>query len=229
MLPRILEPEVMDTAEEAFDYDQMDHSEVNRRFVDDLLDWMLREQRLAGFEPSGMFLDAGVGTAQIPIELAGRTSLLRIRGIDLAREMLLLARRNAIAAQVSERILLDRVDAKQTGYEDDAFDGVISNSIVHHIPEPGVVFAEMLRVLKPGGVLFVRDLLRPETSAEVEHFVATYTVNETSQQQQLFRQSLHAALTVDEVGDLLEPLGLPRTTVRQTSDRHWTVAAIKPE
>ena len=33
MLPRVLEPEVMDTAEEARDYDTMDHSEVNRRFV----------------------------------------------------------------------------------------------------------------------------------------------------------------------------------------------------
>ena len=36
-LDRILEPEVMDSAEEARDYDAMDHSEVNRRFVDDLL------------------------------------------------------------------------------------------------------------------------------------------------------------------------------------------------
>jgi hypothetical protein len=37
MLQRVLEPEVMDTAEEAIDYDRMDHREVNRRFVDDFL------------------------------------------------------------------------------------------------------------------------------------------------------------------------------------------------
>ena len=37
MLPRTLEPEVMDTAEEAVDYDAMDHGEVNRRFVGDFL------------------------------------------------------------------------------------------------------------------------------------------------------------------------------------------------
>ena len=37
MLSRIREPEVMDTAEEAVDYNQMDHSNVNRRFVDDFL------------------------------------------------------------------------------------------------------------------------------------------------------------------------------------------------
>ena len=37
MLPRTLEPEVMDTREEAVDYDSMDHSGVNRVFVDDLV------------------------------------------------------------------------------------------------------------------------------------------------------------------------------------------------
>ena len=36
-LSRILEPEIMDSPEEAADYDSMDHAEVNRRFVDDLL------------------------------------------------------------------------------------------------------------------------------------------------------------------------------------------------
>ena len=33
MLPRVLEPEVMDSAAEAVDYDQMDHSHVNQLFV----------------------------------------------------------------------------------------------------------------------------------------------------------------------------------------------------
>jgi hypothetical protein len=37
MLPRVLEPEVMDSAEEAKDYDSMDHAQVNRAFVADLL------------------------------------------------------------------------------------------------------------------------------------------------------------------------------------------------
>lgn len=44
MLPRVLEPEVMDTVEEAVDYDAMDHGEVNRVFVEDLS----RSQALLG-------------------------------------------------------------------------------------------------------------------------------------------------------------------------------------
>ena len=38
MLPRTLEPEVMDTPDDARDYDAMDHAEVNRLFVDHLLE-----------------------------------------------------------------------------------------------------------------------------------------------------------------------------------------------
>ena len=221
MLNRVLEPEVMDTAEEAADYNAMDHSEVNRRFVDDLLamlpsDWLNRPRRL---------LDVGTGTAQIPIELAGRHKNVSILGIDLAEEMLRLGRTNVATAGLDRQIELALVDAKQTDLGDAAFDGVISNSIIHHIPEPGAAFAEMLRVLRPGGFVFVRDLLRPDSEAEVEHLVTTYAADESPRQQQLFRQSLQAALTVDEVADLIEPFGVSRTAVKQISDRHWTLAA----
>jgi hypothetical protein len=58
MLNRTLEPEVMDTAADALDYDRMDHREVNRRFVDDFL---------AAAPDLSDVLDLGTGTAQIPI------------------------------------------------------------------------------------------------------------------------------------------------------------------
>ncbi len=65
MLPRTLEPEVMDTREEAVDYDSMNHSDVNRVFVDDLL----AAANEAGFEEllatePLQILDVGTGTAQ---------------------------------------------------------------------------------------------------------------------------------------------------------------------
>lgn len=267
MLPRILEPEVMDTAEEAADYDAMDHAEVNRRFVDDFLAVANCPSSGISGQPSATsegrddalndpstlnpgpwtLLDVGTGTALIPIELASRSLGFRITAIDLAAEMLVLARRNVSHAGFDDVISLERVDAKQLPYKDGTFDTVISNSIVHHIPEPRRVFAEMLRVLKPGGVLFVRDLLRPQTAGELERLVQMYAGNESPRQQQLFRQSLHAALTVGEIGEFLAELGVceeqvpavinaarsgdrPEPPVRrgrvwQTSDRHWTVIA----
>ena len=53
-------------------------------------------------------------------------------------------------------------------FADASFDAVMSNSIVHHIPKPDDALAEMLRVLRPGGFLFVRDLLRPGAISEQE-------------------------------------------------------------
>lgn len=219
MLPRTLEPEVMDTAEEAADYDAMDHSTVNRMFVDDFL----RAWGAPNRDTMLHVLDVGTGTALIPIELAQRGFPCRITAIDLAEEMLKLARRNIARAGLEHVIAPELVDAKGLPYADAAFDAVISNSIVHHIPQPRGTLAEMLRVLRPGGVLFVRDLLRPVTDTEVEHLVAVYAGNESPRQQQLFRQSLHAALTVSEIGDLLLGLGLSAAWARQSSDRHWTI------
>lgn len=219
MIPRILEPEVMDSAEEARDYDEMDHREVNARFADDFGS----AARAAGLPDAPTVLDLGTGTAQIPIEIARRMPGIRITAIDLADEMLKLARRNVERAGLSDRITLKCVDAKDLSSETAPFDAVISNSIVHHIPAPASVFAAMRQATRKGGLLFVRDLLRPETEAERQRLVELYAAGANDHQRRLFADSLHAALTVVEVAGLLEAINLPRSAVEQTSDRHWTV------
>jgi ubiquinone/menaquinone biosynthesis C-methylase UbiE len=221
----------MDTAEEAADYDAMDHSQVNRVFVDDLLAFMDPVEREQARGPHDQtiprILDVGTGTALIPIELARRGRPVRITAIDLADEMLKVGRRHVAAAGLSDVISLELVDAKGLPYADRTFDVVMSNSIVHHIPEPGGTLAEMARVLRPGGLLFVRDLSRPASAGAVESIVQTYAGSENERQQQLFRQSLHAALTVDEVAGLLQSVVELTPWTQQTSDRHWTIAGIK--
>jgi ubiquinone/menaquinone biosynthesis C-methylase UbiE len=223
MIPRILEPEVMDSAEEARDYDEMDHREVNTRFAEDFRS----AARTAGLPEAANVLDLGTGTAQIPIEIVKRMPGIQVTAIDLAEEMLKLARRNVERAGLTDRIMLKCVDAKDLSGEM-AFEAVISNSIIHHIPDPRSVFAAMRQVTRHGGLLFVRDLLRPETEAERQRLVDLYAAGANDHQRRLFADSLHAALTVEEVADLLEAVNLPRTAVQQTSDRHWTVNAVIP-
>ncbi len=220
----------MDTAEEAADYDAMDHSEVNRRFVDDLLaaaDGSGLDAQLTGSAPRVRILDVGTGTALIPIELFRRPVSATVWAIDLAAEMLLLAEQNVRDAAMHGRILLEQGDAKTLPYGDGEFDIVMSNSIIHHIPEPIDCLREMIRVLRSGGLLFVRDLLRPETDAEVESLVETYAGTENEHAKQLFRQSLHAALTVDEMRQLLSDCDWPQAVVSQTTDRHWTITGFR--
>src|SRR5262245_22311644 len=155
-LPRILEPEVMDTPEEARDYDAMDHSAVNRAFASDFL---------ALWDGRNPVLDAGTGTAQIPIETCRQNPSVTFVAVDAAQNMLALARENVAKASLDGRIRLEWCDAKFLTNDDGAFGAVVSNSIVHHVPEPMVVLSELVRVLAPGGLLFVRDLLRPADGA----------------------------------------------------------------
>lgn len=224
MISRKLEPEVMDTVAEAIDYDTMDHSAVNRVFVDDFLQ---AAAHLGRRRNGSRVLDLGTGTARIPIELCRRSPDWVVTAIDLAGEMLKVAARNVRAAELSERIRLERVDAKSLDFADAQFEAAMSNSILHHIPEPLLALREMVRVLQPGGLLFVRDLLRPDSLAELEQLVELYAGDENAHQRQMFHDSLHAALTVAEVRDLLSECDLSPESVRQTSDRHWTICCIR--
>ncbi len=214
-LSRTLEPEVMDTPEEARDYDEMDHSAVNRLFVADFL--VLHPD-------TSLVLDVGTGTAQIPIELCRADPSARIVAVDAATHMLTLARANIERAGFTSRIEPRLVDAKRLPLDADTFTSVMSNSIVHHIPEPLSALAEMLRVLRPGGVLFVRDLLRPDHEAHLEALVRQYAGEASEHGQRMFCESLHAALTLAEVREIVVSLGHDPAGVTQTSDRHWTWA-----
>ena len=219
MLTRVLEPEVMDSPDEARDYDAMDHSEVNRRFVDDFL----AAAESSGCQlAAGQILDLGTGTAQIPIELLRQWAELAVVAVDLAPTMLALAETNVLRAGLARHIRLERIDANHLPYPSHCFAAVMSNSIVHHIPDPQLVLAEACRVLQPGGLLFVRDLLRPENDSQVRWLVETYAAGANDHQRQLFEASLRAALSLDEVSSLVARLGYDPGGVRQTSNRHWT-------
>ena len=218
MLPRVLETEAMDTLEEAVDYDSMDHRNVNRVFVADLL---------AAGPGEGEILDLGTGTALIPIELCRRDPGARVLAADVAEHMVRVARQNVDGAGLADRIRVQQIDAKGLPFGDGQFATVVSNSIVHHIPEPGNVLREAWRVTAPGGLLFFRDLLRPEDDATVRHLVETYAGEANRHQQQMFEDSLRAALTVEEMQQSVVEFGQGPQTVRATSDRHWTWAARK--
>lgn len=223
-LPRTLEPEVMDTFEEASDYDAMDHAAVNRRFVDDLLSFC-GGHRTPGMDRQSRAVDLGTGTALIPLELLAQTDLIGpMIACDLSLQMLKIAVARVARAGQQACVLPVFCDAKCLPVAGASCDIVMSNSIVHHIPNPLDAFREMRRIIRTKGVLFVRDLMRPESEAEVEHFVQTYAGSENAHQQQMFRQSLHAALTVAEVKSLLLESGFSPDWVTSSSDRHWTIA-----
>jgi ubiquinone/menaquinone biosynthesis C-methylase UbiE len=214
MLDRVLEPEVMDDWQEATAYDAMDFSAVNRDFA--LTAISLHPQAVR-------VLDIGTGTAQIPIMLCQEKSCYQVLAIDMAQSMLVLGRKNIEAAGLLQQIRLELADGKRLPYPNWEFDLVISNSLVHHLPDPLSFFQEVSRLVKPNGAVLIRDLLRPNSTAEIDQIVAA-AGDYGARQNQLFRDSLAAAFTLDEIQSLVTKAEMTGYQLTQTSDRHWTLA-----
>jgi ubiquinone/menaquinone biosynthesis C-methylase UbiE len=213
----------MDTWDDVIHYDQMDHSAVNAAFVADLLCFH-------GPCRGGEYLDVGTGTARIPIALAQADPVARILAVDLSPNMLTRARENISGANLDGRIRcqLGDVKALSPGPGDSLFEVVCSNTIVHHIPDPLAALAAMRDRVAPGGTLFVRDLARPESVSDVARLVIFYAGSEAPRARDLFEASLHAALTLEEIRELQQRIGIPPEAVEMTSDRHWTIRWRRP-
>ena len=214
-LKRVLEPESMDTPEDAQEFEQMDHIQVNQVFVDDLL---------AGGEIGKYVVDLGCGPAAIPIELCSRRDDVQVMGIDSAISMLEVAKIQIDFAGLLDQVFLEHADVKDMGeFQPEMAQTVISNSLLHHLAEPQLALQSALYLLESGGRLFFRDLYRPPSSEIVEQLVSQYVGDETDYAQQLFRQSLCAALTLSEIQEIAGGLGISNDHVQMTSDRHWTI------
>jgi ubiquinone/menaquinone biosynthesis C-methylase UbiE len=223
MIPRVLEPEAMETPEEVRQYDAMDHSAVNARFVEDFL-------AVHGPCRGGEVLDVGAGTARIPIALAKADCEARVLALDLSEAMLEQAASNIALAGLSHRIRCHRGDAKSllNLFGEGSFEGVVSNTIIHHIPNPKPVLDDMARLVAPGGTLLVRDLARPDSYDEIARLGDTYAGSETPAARALFEASLGAALALDEIRAIIQALGHNADLVSMASDRHWTWSWRRP-
>lgn len=106
-------------------------------------------------------LDAGCGTgsySQVLLRQVGR-----IEAVDLNHGMLEEAGRKLAEAEEKGRIAFHTSRIDELPFEDDTFDGVMINQVLHHLPDDASegfpehrrVFEEFARVLKPGGALTV--------------------------------------------------------------------------
>lgn len=213
---RTLEPEVMNTIEDAEEYDAMDFSETDTQFAE-------RAAVLLGLTPGGRTLDIGTGTAKIPILFLKRRPDCYVLAVDMADQMLGLAARNIATADLVRACTLAKMDAKALDLPSASFDLVLSNSIAHHLPEPLALFREIARVAGSSGAVLVRDLIRPESPEAAWAVVNRLAAGDSPRQRQLFFESLCAALTLDEVREMVAAAGLVDATVTQSSDRHWSV------
>jgi SAM-dependent methyltransferase len=82
----------------------------------------------------------------------------KVCGIDLTEDMVVRARENLALAGLTN-FEIKKVDSETIPYDDHSFDVVISNGVINLSPRKESSFAEIYRVLKPGGVLQFADVV----------------------------------------------------------------------
>ena len=109
---------------------------------------------------SSQVLDVATGTARLPLALLRQPSFAgRVIGLDLSREMLRQAAINT--AEYKDRVTLIWQDATYLPFTDASFDAVTCLEALEFLPDAESALAEMVRVLRPGGIFFITNRIGP--------------------------------------------------------------------
>lgn len=140
---------------------QADAMLASRRFTNEAA--LDRLRNLAGATPEQRVLDLACGPGIVTEALAGSAGL--VVGLDITEGMVTRCRdRNQAAGNTNVACL--QGDSSNLPFASNSFDVVVTRSAVHHFSEPAVVLAEVHRILRPGGVLTVSDVVSSEEPDE---------------------------------------------------------------
>ncbi len=219
-MKRVLEPELMDDMAQALAYAQADFAEENQGFVD----------RFRDYFPDwtgGHVVDLGCGPGDIPIRFVRAYPTARVTAVDASRPMLDLAEKAIAEAGVANQITLCCERFQSLAVPEQA-DALVSNSLLHHVPNPLQFWFRLKQLAKPGACILVMDLLRPESPEAAQALVDQYAADEDPILKRDFYNSLLAAFTEDDVAAQLAEMNLSRLLIDVPDDRHWVVGGIIP-
>jgi ubiquinone/menaquinone biosynthesis C-methylase UbiE len=208
--PRVMESSPVHHSDEAREYERMVDRHVrllNRPFVDLLAGLRLRR---------GKVLDVGTGPGLIPVELAARKPGWDIWALDSSEDMLARGEHRALRAGVADRVHFIPGQADRLPFEDGEFDVVCSHFMLHHLERPEAFLDETARVVRGGGRVIIKDLLRPPRWKA--HLLLTFSrvfLGYSELQLQMYRESIDAALTVSEVRSALAASRLSMANLRR--------------
>ena len=221
-MKRVPEPELMEGREQARAYAQADFEEPHSRFLS-----LMQETFPAG-EVGPWVADLGCGSADISLRVAGAYPDCRVHGVDASRAMLDYGHQAIRGAGLEDRVQLHSGYLPGVTLSRPSYDTIISNSLLHHLPDPMILWREVRRLSHPGSGIFVMDLLRPGDPGRARELVRTCCGEEPEILRRDFYHSLLAAYRPDEVADQLREADLANMEVRIVSDRHLLVHGRMP-
>jgi ubiquinone/menaquinone biosynthesis C-methylase UbiE len=127
---------------------------------------------LANIKPGESVLDVGCGTGSLTLTAESQAGPEgRVHGIDASPEMIAAAQKRA--SRSGSQVVFELGLIEKLAFPDATFDVVISRLAIHHLPDDlkRRGFAEILRVLKPGGHVLIADF-RPPTNPVLNHVMS---------------------------------------------------------
>ncbi len=214
-LPRAPEPEVMDDSEEVEAYASAAAQAYLEKIDDTLVEHAVR---LVAGRAAGRALDVGTGPGQIVWKLARRLPGWQFIGVDRSANMIREAHAGAVrGSELQLRQLQEGkggalapvarpqffvADGNRLPFPDAGFELVTCNSVLHHLAQPQLLFAEVARLVHPTGAILIRDLRRPSRLAYPLH-VRWYGRHYSGVMYKLYCASVRAAYTVAELEEIL--------------------------
>ncbi|WP_394392575.1 class I SAM-dependent methyltransferase [Shewanella woodyi] len=149
---------------------------------------------------SGDILEVGMGPGYLGLEwlkVVGREG--HVTGLDIAADMVNVARRNSVEYGLEASTTYQVGDALKMPFEDESFNHVISYGSLHEWNMPMEVFKEIDRVIRPGGRYCVIDLRRDLDRQEISFM----RMNIATDMRKGFMSSVKASYTRDELIKML--------------------------
>lgn len=216
-MDRIPEPELMNNPAQALAYARADFSEPHNKFIEQF------RSCFPHWTGQGHVLDLGCGPGDICQRFARVYSQIQLHGVDGAPAMLNIGRADLQNVQLADRVRLIEGYLPGATLPLTQYDAVVSNSLLHHLNDPQVLWQTLLQYAAPGAPVFVMDLRRPDTSAEADQLVKLYAANEPDVLRNDFYHSLLAAYRAEEIQTQLRTAGIDWLAVTELGDRHLIV------
>ncbi len=215
-MDRQLEPELMVEEKQVMAYAQADFAKPHNHFIELII------QSLETKESTFSALDLGCGPGDISRRFSAAFPNARIDAIDGSQQMIEYGRKLTDEKIHSNlRFILGVLPNHQ--WPNQNYDIIFSNSLLHHLHDPTILWQSIKSAGQPGSQLYIMDLIRPSNKMDAMQLVIQYTENEPEILQQDFFHSLLAAFTLDEINQQLADASLD-FSVEQVSDRHVFVS-----